>query len=396
MARRISWEDRQPEIYAAYIRNGRNAVLTAKELDLDRATVTKYALRHEAALAAQPILDNSEGRPQETDLSAQLAIVREQLARLESQAGALVATPQNQVLEVAGQDDPPPFVSIAYHPQPAPEVILSPAFERWRNEPGRADTDVYRVLVTPDAQVPYHDPVAMRAVELYAAERRYDEWIDLGDFMDLDFLSTHNVGKHRQNAGKLLKEHYAVGREILDRRLKVLRGNNPDAAMTILEGNHEFRAERFLDENPNLEGMLEVEEGLGLKERDIRWVRFWRDKTIYMVGKAGFCHGLYCTRYHAAKMVDAYCISIFYGHTHDVQEIPKAVHGRDKVIAGQSMGCLCRYDQSYIGGNPKNWQQAFGDFFFFASGHFTYYVPRIFRGKFIGPDGRVYSGWEGA
>lgn len=397
--RRDSWEARQKEIYATYIRLNRNAVATARALDCDRMTVAKYVAIVEAALAAQPILDNPEERPQETELGKALRELSELEARvlaIKSQAGALVATPQNQVLEVAGQDDSPPFVSEIARPRVAPAVLDSPAFERWRIAPNRKDTDVYRVLVTPDPQIPYHDTVACRAVELYAADNFFNEWVDLGDFLDLDFLSRHNVGKHRQNAGKILKEHYAAGREVLDRRLAILRRNNPDGAMTMIEGNHDFRVENLLDETPFLEGLVEVEEGLGLKERDVRWVRFWRDGTVHRIGKAGFAHGRYISKYHAAKMVETYCDNIFYGHTHDVMEFPKIMHGRDKVIVGQSMGCLCRYDQSYIKENPKNWQQAFGDFYFLPSGHFTYYVPRIIEGRFVAPNGRIYSGWEGA
>ena len=272
----------------------------------------------------------------------------------------------------------------------APAVVYSEQFENWA---ARASANsVYRVIVTPDLQAPFEDREANRAVEKYVADNKFDEWIDLGDFMDFDFLSTHNEGKHRLNAGKLLKEHYAYGREILDRRLEVLKKNNKKASMTIIEGNHDARVEAFLDKNPQLEGLLEVEEGLGLTSRKIQWIRFWRDGTIYKIGKAGFCHGLYTSKYHAAKMVENYCCNIFYGHVHDVMEFPKIMHGKDEVVVGQSLGCLCRLDQSYIKQNPKNWQLAFGDFFFTREGLFTYYVPRIFNSRFVSPSGKVYRG----
>lgn len=288
---------------------------------------------------------------------------------------------QSSVQAVAnGEPIPPP----RFHTTtPAPAVIGSETI---------SCKDVYRVIVTPDAQVPYDDPIAMRAVELYVADNRFDEWVDLGDFMDFDFLSRHNEGKHRLNANKLLKEHYDYGKTVLDRRLRALRKNSPDAKMTMIEGNHDYRAEAFLDKNPNLEGMLEVEEGLGLKERGVQWIRFWRDGTAYRIGKALFVHGRYVSKYHAAKMVETYCENVFYGHVHDVMEFPKVMHGREKVVVGQSLGCLCRYDQAYIKENPKNWQQAFGEFYFLPSGHFTYYVPRIIGGRFVAPNGKIYDG----
>ena len=272
----------------------------------------------------------------------------------------------------------------------APAVIYSDKFLQWSLK--AKEKDIYRVVVTPDAQFPYEDREACDAVEQYVADNRFDEWIDLGDFMDFDFLSTHNIGKPRLNVGKILKQHYTYGREVLDRRIAALAKNNKKATMTLIEGNHDFRVEAYIDKNPELEGLIEVEEGLGLAERGIQWIRFWRDGTIYKIGKAGFCHGLYTTRYHAAKMVDNYCCNIFYGHVHDVMEHPKVMHGKDEVVVGQSLGCLCRLDQAYIKQNPKNWQLAFGDFFFTREGMFTYYVPRIFDGKFVAPTGKVYKG----
>jgi predicted phosphodiesterase len=224
------------------------------------------------------------------------------------------------------------------------------------------------------------------------ADGKFNEWIDLGDFLDLDFLSTHNIGKNRLNAGKLLKQHYAYGKEVLDRRLECLRTNNPKARMTMIEGNHDYRVEAYLDKNPEFEGLIEVEEGLGLQERGIEWVRFWRDGTIYKIGKAGFCHGLYTSRYHAAKMVENYCCNIFYGHVHDEQMFSKVMHGKGETVVGHALGCLCREDQSYIGQNPKNWLLAFGDFFFRKDGFFTYYVPKIFDGQFTAPSGKTYKG----
>lgn len=272
----------------------------------------------------------------------------------------------------------------------APAVIHSAKFQEWAAT--AKPNSVYRVLVSPDAQLPYEDKEACNAVEQYVADNRFDEWVDLGDFLDLDFLSRHNKGKARLNAGKMLKEHYAYGREVLDRRLDCLRKNNRRATMTLIEGNHDYRVEALLDEQPEFEGMIEVAEGLGLAERKIQWIRSWRDGTIYKIGKAAFTHGLYTSTYHARKMVENYCCNIFYGHVHDVQQFSKVMHGHDEVVVGQAMGCLCRLDQAYIKQNPKNWQLAFGDFFFRPDGMFTYYIPRIFDGQFTAPSGKTYKG----
>lgn len=272
----------------------------------------------------------------------------------------------------------------------APAVIYSDKFRQWAAK--AKEKDHYRVIVTPDFHAPSEDRAAEDAVEQYVFDNRFDEWVDLGDFLDLDFISRHNKGKARLNAGKLLSEHYAYGREVLDRRLHCLKNNNKKAQLTLLEGNHDYRVEALLDEQPELEGLIEIEPGLGLKERGIQWIRCWRDGTIYKIGKAGYTHGQYTSTYHARKMAENYCCNIFYGHVHDVQSYSKVMHGLDEVVVGQSLGCLCRLDQDYIGQNPKNWQLAFGDFFFRRDGLFTYYVPRIFQKSFTAPSGKTYKG----
>lgn len=271
--------------------------------------------------------------------------------------------------------------------RPTPEIIGSK-----RVPTGVAASGLYRVIVTPDAQLPYEDEAAMRAVEKYVAAGRWDEWVDLGDYLDFDFISSHNVGLLKTNEGKRFDEHFAYGREVLDRRLAALRRRNKAARMTMLEGNHDWRPEAYIDKRPEMEGLIDVARNLDLKDRGVEWVRCWNDGTIYRVGEAHFAHGLYTTQAHAKKMVESFCVNIFYGHVHDVQCYSKVMHGRGKVIVGQSLGCLCREDQSYIGNNPKNWQQAFGEFWFWPNGMFNYFVPRIFGGRFVAPDGKVYDG----
>ena len=42
-----------------------------------------------------------------------------------------------------------------------------------------------KVIVLPDMQVPFHDKLTLAAVEKYMADERWDEWVQLGDFIDL-------------------------------------------------------------------------------------------------------------------------------------------------------------------------------------------------------------------
>lgn len=251
-------------------------------------------------------------------------------------------------------------------------------------------TEPYRVIVIPDIQAPYHDTRSLAAVEQYMADEKWDEWLCLGDFIDFDFISHHNVGQHRLNEGKTLLSAYQVGNEILDRHQRIIRKRNPKAKFTLLEGNHDYRIEKYVDERPELSGSVELENGLCLKERGVKFVRCYSKGELYKLGKAYFHHGLYCGGNHAKKMVENFGVNVFYGHTHDLSQHSKILWGKDKTIVGQSLGCLCDYEQSYIKQNPTNWSHAFGIFYFMPGGYFTYYVVRLFNHSFVAPNGKIY------
>ena len=118
-----------------------------------------------------------------------------------------------------------------------------------------------------------------------------------------------------------------------------MRKRNRRATFVLLEGNHEERVERFLDKHPQFQGILDIPVLLKLQERRIEWRQSWTKSQTYSIGRANFTHGLSTTNYHANKMVTDYGDSIFYGHTHDMQCIPRAAKlHKDKVTVGQSLG----------------------------------------------------------
>lgn len=243
------------------------------------------------------------------------------------------------------------------------------------------------VLVIPDLQVPYEDRRSLKAVEAMMADHPWDEIIQIGDFMDLDCISTHNTNKLKTIEGKTLRKDFDAANSRLDRWQRI----GKKAKITILEGNHDERMLRYIDANPQLSGTMEVPRQLNLAKRGIRWVPYWSEGEVYQIGNAYFAHGQYTNEHHAKKHVSRFGVNIFYGHTHDIQTYSLVLLGEDKTIVGQSLGCLCEYAQQYIKGKPTNWQQAFGAFHFYPDGFFTYNVVRIFRHRFY-YEGQVYQG----
>jgi predicted phosphodiesterase len=245
-----------------------------------------------------------------------------------------------------------------------------------------------RVLVIPDVHVPSEDKLSMRALERYMADHKWDEIIYLGDFMDLNVISSHNANNLRAVMGQSLAKDYAAGNAILDRHQALC----PGAKFVYLEGNHEFRTERYINARPEMEGLCEVPIRLNLEQRGILWVPSWSEGAVYSKGKANYSHGLYCCKNHARKHVEAFGGNLFYGHTHDVELCSKVFYGENTTVVAQSLGCMCTYGQSYLKGRPTNWQQAFATFNFRPDGYFNYFVTMLFNNAFVSPEGVFYDG----
>lgn len=250
-----------------------------------------------------------------------------------------------------------------------------------------------RWIILPDMQVPYEDKRSVAAVEKYMAAHKWDGYLNLGDFCDFNALSEYSKGK----PGLITIEDdvantFAEGRKILQRHAQILRKNNVDARMVLLQGNHDERAERYANEHSGMKDQLDVRKNLGLDELDIEWVRSWATGKLFKLGNAYFLHGNYINKYHAFKMVDAYGSSVYYGHTHDIMSASKMTRTHGQTFEAASLGCLCRYDQAYMQGKPHNWQQAVSTLFVQPGGNYNLYVSRIFGHKFVAPDGKEYAG----
>lgn len=249
---------------------------------------------------------------------------------------------------------------------------------------------IYKVIVLPDIQYPYVAKDAMGAVEKYMADEKFDEYLQVGDFMDFDQLSRWS-SEIPERVVNSIADDYEGANKLLDRHQSLIRKNNKNAKFTILAGNHDIRAEKFAEKFPQIKGMIEMEHALKFKERGINYIKCYPKGEIYTIGHANFHHGLYTGGNHAKKHADNFGVNIFYGHVHDVQSNAKIMFGKNKTIIGQSLGCLCKYDLDYVGKNPTNWQHAVTTFYIRPDGNFNYYISMIFNGQFTAPNGKTYK-----
>lgn len=250
--------------------------------------------------------------------------------------------------------------------------------------------NIKSAIVIPDLQLPFADTRSLAAVEEYMADHKWDYYINLGDFLDYFCISRFNAEKPGILEGKTILEELKSGVRVFERHCSIIRKNNPNAKLIFLEGNHEYRATDFTHRFPHLRGIIEPVHVLPFKKWKAEYIPSWSLGKAYQIGKAYFTHGQYTNQHHAKKMVEAYEENIFYGHVHDCNSYNKTSKGTGRTKVGQAMGCLCEYpaDADYTKGWPKNWQQAFGVFYFFPSGHFTYNLIRIFDHRFIARDSK--------
>ena len=250
---------------------------------------------------------------------------------------------------------------------------------------------IKKALVLSDFQIPYHCKDSIKLVEKYMADNRFDYYILLGDFLDFFSISKYNEGKPGDIEGMRLSDDYLIANEILDKHQRLIRKNSPKCKFVFIYGNHCARLDKYLAANPQLKGLIEVENGLHLNERGFKQVFSYPKGEVYKLGKLYFHHGLYTGAHHAKKMVDNFGQSIVYGHTHTLQTATKIRFETKETQIGQSLGCLCEYEQSYIGKNPKEWVKAFGVVYLHPGGDFNLYPIVINGSKFISPEGILYS-----
>lgn len=125
-----------------------------------------------------------------------------------------------------------------------------------------------RILMIPDCQVkPNHDLSYLKAIGKYIVDKKPDVIVNIGDFWDFESLSSYDKGK-KSFEGRRLKadmEAGSRGMDVLLGPLKKLQSKqrknkhkvyNPRLVFTC--GNHEYRADRYMNDNPEFDGFLEL------------------------------------------------------------------------------------------------------------------------------------------
>jgi len=247
--------------------------------------------------------------------------------------------------------------------------------------------EIQKTLLLPDIHHPHYDKRLMDAVNEFIFDYDPDELVYMGDQMSLDCISFWNKKKPLLKEGqRLIKDYNNFNKDILEVHEKITR---PDIRRTFMIGNHENRVQSYVDENPELEGLLDIELNLNLYDRGYKVVPF---NEVHRVGKLNIIHGYYWNAYHAKKTVDVFEGNVVYAHVHNPQMYAKVSPIDQKGYhTATSLGCLCNIKPEYKKNVPNFWINQFGVIEHLpATGFFNLYPITIIEGSFMW-SGRYYG-----
>jgi len=207
-----------------------------------------------------------------------------------------------------------------------------------------------KVLTLPDLHIPYN--ISMNGINKFIADYKPDVIIYLGDVLDLPYFGKYDE-LSKVETGIRYKPECKIARELIEEQIRLGKSSE----VYYLEGNHEFRVNKYLSKHPEGVGSLEVPNMLKLKELGVQWKP---ENELLQIGELFFTHGYYYNISHTQKHLSVYNRNIIYAHTHQIQ-IFSGYRAYDRIVpyVAKSIGCLTKLNPSYLRNKPNSWSNAF-------------------------------------
>ena len=182
----------------------------------------------------------------------------------------------------------------------------------------------------------------------YIVDQRPDVIVNLGDFSDMESLSSYDVGK-KSFEGRRYRKDVDVSRRAMDLLLEPMRRTRRySPRMVLVEGNHEHRVPRAVDADPKLEGTISIDD-LQYKEAGWEVHPFLKPVQIHKVYYSHFfpsgVMGRPCTK--ASKLLSTYHVSCIAGHQQG-REVAYAKRGDGKTLTAIIAGSFYQHDEEYL------------------------------------------------
>ena len=239
--------------------------------------------------------------------------------------------------------------------------------------------DMKKVVILPDIHTKLAISKEYKVVKKYIAANNPDEIVILGDFMEVEAFSAWDSKKRMLMEGRRYAKEVAFANKELDFLQKHCK------KITFIEGNHENRVERYIEENPELDGIINIPIVLKLKERGIEW---FTEGEFYKISKMYFTHGISTTQAHAKATMMKIGANICYGHTHRYDTYMMNMELQTPHTA-YGLGCLCNKKPYWARNKMMGWINQFA-VMEYKGDIFNLYPITIIKGKFI-INGRLWK-----
>lgn len=127
-----------------------------------------------------------------------------------------------------------------------------------------------KILVIPDSQVKYGVPLDhLEWLGKYIVDKKPDIIVNLGDFADMESLSSYDVGKksfegrsYQRDIDYAYKGMYKLMDPLLEEQEKQRRNKKKiyEPRLILTLGNHEYRIERAINNDRKLEGLISLDD----------------------------------------------------------------------------------------------------------------------------------------
>jgi hypothetical protein len=205
-----------------------------------------------------------------------------------------------------------------------------------------------------------------------------------GDQLDLAMISVFNKKKPKLLENERISKTYKKFNKDIFLQLEALLPEN--CTKYWLDGNHEERVTKFIEGNPNMEGLIEIENHINFNS----WIRK-EYKEVLKIGHMHFSHGIWWNKYHAERNARAYQKNIFTGHAHTSQLYTSISPVDALPRQSVSVGCMCIVNPEYRKEEPNHWINQFLIFYILSDDTFRYEIITIMDGICI-VNGKLYDG----
>lgn len=216
-----------------------------------------------------------------------------------------------------------------------------------------------KIMVVPDAQVrPGSDIQHLIHAGMYAAEKKPDCIVCLGDFADMPSLSSYDVGK-KSFEGRMYIEDIRAAKEAMQAFLEPIREEqqklidnhkprwNPRLVLTL--GNHENRIGRAVENDRKLEGLVKLGD---LEYEKFGWEVYPFLEPVSIAGVV-FCHyfssgplGRPCVS--ASALISKKHQSCIAGHQQG-RQVAYGTKADGSTITSMIIGSFYTHDEEYMG-----------------------------------------------